>query len=764
LGGATLTALLATSVQVPATAAPAADPRSDQPGRAAKQDDRPDRLEEKRRELKQTAFEQVVNGDRNVQSRGGSKAVRVAPGQWAEYGLEKSDELFSILVEFGGTGAPGDTDADGLPTTGPLHNEIPEPDRGADNSTYWTPDFDKQHYLDMFFNGMPEQGGESFKGLYEEMSSGRYTVNGDVSDWVKVDKPEAAYGQSESQTDMTAFIDDAADAWYDDQVAAGKSDAEIVEYLSRFDQWDRYDYDNDGNFDEPDGYLDHFQAIHAGEGEEAGAPEWAIWSHRWAVNQSGRHPDGTGPDGFGQFGGIEVGDSGLFIRDYTTEPENGGLGVFAHEYAHDLGLPDLYDTAGGENSTAFWTLMSSGSWLSHGDQSGSDAIGTTPNHMGPWEKLVLGWLDYEVVAPGERRSVKLGPSFHATKNPQAVVSVLPTGEKVTEVGTAPEGQNFLYSGRGDNRTATATSPTFTVPEGGELTAQTEYQIETDWDYAYAEISDGTGWTPLETNLSTDTDPEGQNDGNGITGSSDGWVPLSADLSPWAGQDVQLRFRMFNDAAYNELGFLVDDIAVGSALTEGAEDGAPEWTMDGFSVVEDGSTTEEFNHYYIAENRAYGGYDQVLKQGPYNFGWARTRPDWVEHFPYQDGMLVWYWNTSQPDNNVSQHPGAGEVLPVDARGKALRWSDGTVARNRIQAYDSTFGVQATDRLSLHRETADLMTTLTVGRQNPVQVFDDSKGERYYDTANPGGSVQVPDTGTTIRVVSENRNGMMQVRIN
>ncbi|MBK7318383.1 immune inhibitor A domain-containing protein [Candidatus Villigracilis affinis] len=32
-------------------------------------------------------------------------------------------------------------------------------------------------------------------------------------------------------------------------------------------------------------------------------------------------------------------------------PENGGLGVFAHEYAHDLGLPDECDTAGGANST-----------------------------------------------------------------------------------------------------------------------------------------------------------------------------------------------------------------------------------------------------------------------------------------------------------------------------------------------------------------------------------------------------------------------------
>ena len=102
----------------------------------------------------------------------------------------------------------------------------------------------------------------------------------------------------------------------------------------------------------------------------------------------------------------------MWIGDYTTEPENGGLGVFAHEFGHDLGLPDLYDTAGGDNGTGFWTLMSGGSWLNHG----TDSIGTTPGYMGPWEKLQLGWLDYKTVPFGKDMTVKLGPADLATQD------------------------------------------------------------------------------------------------------------------------------------------------------------------------------------------------------------------------------------------------------------------------------------------------------------------------------------------------------------
>ncbi len=76
-----------------------------------------------------------------------------------------------------------------------------------------------------------------------------------------------------------------------------RRDAEIKAYLAQFDKVDRYDYDGDGNFNEPDGYIDHFQAIHAGEGEEAGGGAQgadAIWSHRWYAYSTDAGK--TGPD------------------------------------------------------------------------------------------------------------------------------------------------------------------------------------------------------------------------------------------------------------------------------------------------------------------------------------------------------------------------------------------------------------------------------------------------------------------------------------
>ena len=79
LGGALALALLSTPFASAASAAPPADEPA--PTAVAQSDDRPDAVSDERRELNAKAVELVLKGERKVEQRGGSKAVRVAPGQ-----------------------------------------------------------------------------------------------------------------------------------------------------------------------------------------------------------------------------------------------------------------------------------------------------------------------------------------------------------------------------------------------------------------------------------------------------------------------------------------------------------------------------------------------------------------------------------------------------------------------------------------------------------------------------------------------------------
>jgi immune inhibitor A len=203
----------------------------------------------------------------------------------------------------------------------------------------------------------------------------------------------------------------------------------------------------------------------------------------------------VGPS-FNRFGGVPVGGSNYWVGDYTIEPENGGVGVFAHEFGHDLGLPDEYDTSGNvggaENSTGFWTIMSSGSY----GNDGTEDIGSKPIGFNAWDKFQLGWLNYEVARAGQKSEHKLGPSVYNTKQAQGVFVVLP--------------------------------PT--------LNEKAWYEIETCWDYAYLRVSTdgGATYTNLQTNVSDSGNENGQNFGNGITGISGAPKQCDAVSQPGVG--------------------------------------------------------------------------------------------------------------------------------------------------------------------------------------------------------------------------------------
>ncbi|WP_308369155.1 MULTISPECIES: immune inhibitor A domain-containing protein [unclassified Streptomyces] len=720
-------------------------------------------------QAREAALDQVLTGKKDVEQRGASKVVKLDDKKYVELGRERTDKIFTILVEFGDqvdSTTMFDPDGPDGPkppapkyggTPGPLHNTIAEPDRKLDNSTAWRKDYSQSHFQDLYFG--TGKGKNSLKTYYEKTSSGRYSVEGDVADWVKIPYNEARYGSNYcGQTNCSNVWDtvkDGVTAWAEGQKKAGKTDAQITAQLAQYDQWDRYDFDGDGNFNEPDGYIDHFQIVHAGEDESAGGGVQghdALWAHRWYAY--GTNAGKTGPEG-NKAGGTQIGTSGIWVGDYTMQPENGGLGVFAHEYGHDLGLPDLYDTSGGgENSVGFWSLMSAGSWLG----SGKDSIGDLPGDMTAWDKLQLGWLNYDTAKAATKSTHKLGVSAYNTKNKQALVVELPKKQVKTDVVAPAEGSSQWWSNMGDDLKNTLTrSVDLTGKSSAALSLKGWWDIEADYDFLYTEVSTdgGANWTALAGTADGAAIPVDAAGSPSLTGVSGAWKSLKFPLDAYAGKKIDLRFRYQTDGGAGGKGFTADAVTLtadGATLfTDGAENGDNGWTGKGFSRIGAGFT-KEYAQYYLAENRRYVGSDTTLKVGPYNFGSA-ARPKWVEHYPYQDGLLIWLWDTSQKDNNTSQHPGSGLILPIDSKAKPIKWSDGTLLRNKIQPFDAPFSWYSTDALTLHKADKELWIKPSAGNG----VFDDHKGKYYYDE-NPTGSVKVTDTNTKIKIAKESYEGL------
>jgi len=677
-------------------------------------------------------------------------------GQFVELAREGEDPVWTLLVEFGDAAPIG-----GLP--GPRHNETPQPDPALDNTFTWVPDFNPAYYEDLLFGEGPDA--LSLRAYWIENSSGRYAIYGDVVDWVPVPFNTATYGRDRwacgEHTCTSELIADATDVWWQREIDSGKTPEEIDAYLAQFDVWDRYDHDGDGNFGEPDGYIDRFQIVHAGTGEEGGGGIYgvdAIWSHATYA-----YPELigiTGPEG-APLGGHQIGDSHFWIGNYLTVSENAPVGLFAHEYGHDLGLPDLYDP-NVDNSVVFWSLMSVGSYTFPGQEG---PLGALPTHLMAWEKLQLDWLDYEVAAYGMESQHTLGPIAGQTSGgTQAVIIPLPGDPQYAELGPAYAGSKFFWSGQGNGLFNWMLKP-FTVDAAARLTAKVRFDIETDWDYAYVVYEyDGYLWI-LDTNLSTDTNPHGQNFGYGITGSTDGqWVDLDVDLGPAiaavGGDGVVLGFAYLTDQDVIWDGLSIDELTVSGNATDGAEEESG-WSFSGFKTSEGTEQVGGFFHAYLAENRQYIGFDDGLR-GAYWFGDYDLEQGiaWSDTFAYQEGMLVTYWNTEYQDNFVSMHPGRGMILPVDAHPEPFGpyfdpwWT-------RVTAYDATFHGGCTDGLTL----TDLYgNTLAVDPPKPgIRFFDDTRS--YWSDSYPNASVILPNTGTTIRIDHFTRGGFyMDITVN
>lgn len=763
------------TVQAQAAVAPSANPAAD--GRTSRGDTHSTPWRDKYDALRQAALEQRLRG-------GGKGAVeKLGRGKYARVAQTGTDRIFVVLAEFGDVrheDYPDDPTSGAQRFTGPLHNQIPKPNRKVDNVTLWNKNYSRAYFENMYFTRM--------KKFYETQSSGRYSIDGDVTEWVKVPFNEARYGSnngcSGGDCGVWELLRDALAQWTQDRLDAGWSMDRIQRYLRTFDHQDRYDFDGDGDFNEPDGYIDHFQIVHAGGDEADADPIYggdAIWSHRWNAMIE---PYGTGPDGGASIGGINVGEggtdsgqtipdnpTGVWVNDYTIQPENGGLSVFAHEFGHDLGLPDLYDTSwpttGASNSVEHWSLMSQ----SRGTLPGDEGIGDQPQAFGAWDKFQLGWLDYDVARTGRTGTYKLRPNS-ATKGsaPNGLVVLLPDKWVTHEIGDPCDtcGDRYFYSGSGNDLENTMTLP---IEAGGALTAKVSYEIEDGWDYAFLEASTDGGetWTPIETSETyAGTDESGANDsGFGISGTTDGaWVDLAAVVPPTANA---LRWHYKTDGAYALSGLRVDDITLNGTPIGTAETNDEGWVFDGFQTTTGTEEAPYLNAYFV-DNRQYVGHDKVLAH-TYTFAGLAKKPNWVDFFKFQPGALISYWDTSYSDNNVGEHPGGGQILPVDAHPEFQHTPDGSIVDVKPLTADSTFSISPVKAQRIHLAGEPY----TLRKQAAVPTFDDTldwwyAGDEHGSGVHAGwmqpswSSVDVPKTGTTITVKKVNRStGVMTVKV-
>jgi len=173
-------------------------------------------------------------------------------------------------------------------------------------------------------------------------------------------------------------------------------------------------------------------------------------------------------------------------------------------------------------------------------------------------------------------------------------------QQVSLVPTQPHsGRYAIWSSREDESDTTLTREfDLSSVKSATLSYSAWWKTESDYDYAYVEVSadGGKTWKIISTPSGTDANPVGSNQGWGYTGCSGGgkssegcnaqWVNEKVDLSTYAGQKIQVRFEYITDAALSYESVMLDDISVPEInYTCGFEKDTCGWDSKGFARVD-----------------------------------------------------------------------------------------------------------------------------------------------------------------------------------
>ncbi len=104
-------------------------------------------------------------------------------------------------------------------------------------------------------------------------------------------------------------------------------------------------------------------------------------------------------------------------------------GVFAHEFGHQLGLPDLYDTVSMSPAVGLWALMDTGAETG-GVLDDLYVWGVLPASLSSWARLWLGWTVPAVLGPGGETVLAASTALDGIHNAPAAphLALVPAGE------------------------------------------------------------------------------------------------------------------------------------------------------------------------------------------------------------------------------------------------------------------------------------------------------------------------------------------------
>ena len=195
----------------------------------------------------------------------------------------------------------------------------------------------------LFSEDLEQPRGDTLTDYYYHQSKGRYLVTGKVMPVVTVPETSEYYGKPIQNSDGAWRNDVRAEQLVEDALVAALEQEPDFPWQD-FDVWDPMDYDGDGNYEESDGYIDHFVLVYAGKAQsscqglfnlnqkftpdapadiydqlETTEQECAqrIWPHRFSLTKN----NGRGPEveGFvNRRGGIPLRD-GLWVYDYNMQ-------------------------------------------------------------------------------------------------------------------------------------------------------------------------------------------------------------------------------------------------------------------------------------------------------------------------------------------------------------------------------------------------------------------------------------------------------------